>query len=190
MTRIAVLVSGQGTILEAIFEAGIGVELVVADRDCPALQIAKNREVYTELVERRSFGSDFNRDFYSRELMINLRQYQIELVVMAGFKTILSPVFFHHFPGEVLNTHPSLLPAFPGPHAVRDALEYGVKVTGCTVHIATEKVDAGKILAQQTVWVKPDDTEESLHEEIKQIERWLYPKTIKEFLQTLEASSK
>ena len=84
---------------------------------------------------------------------------------------------FDAFPGRVLNTHPALLPAFPGWHAVRDALAYGVKVTGCTVHVATEEVDAGPILAQEAVPVRPDDTEASLHERIKAVERRLYPDT-------------
>jgi len=100
-------------------------------------------------------------------------------VVMAGFGTILEQPIYDRFAGHVLNTHPALLPSFPGWHGVRDALDYGVKVTGCTVHVATLEVDAGPILAQEAVAVLPDDTEESLHERIKVVERRLYIDTIR-----------
>jgi phosphoribosylglycinamide formyltransferase-1 len=102
---------------------------------------------------------------------------------MAGFGTILAAPLLEEFPGRVLNTHPALLPSFKGWHAVRDALSYGVKVTGCTVHIATEAVDDGPILAQRAVPVEPGDTEASLHERIKAVERTLYPDTIRRFLE-------
>ena len=101
---------------------------------------------------------------------------------MAGFMTVLAPPMFDVYAGRVLNTHPSLLPAFPGAHAVRDALAFGVKVTGCTVHLATERMDDGPILAQEAVPVLPGDTEASLHERIKAVERNLYPTVLKEFL--------
>jgi phosphoribosylglycinamide formyltransferase-1 len=97
---------------------------------------------------------------------------------MAGFGTILGKGMFDAFPGHILNTHPALLPSFPGWHGVEDALAYGVKVTGCTVHIATEEVDAGPILAQEAVVVESDDTVESLHERIKAVERRIYVQTI------------
>ena len=102
---------------------------------------------------------------------------------MAGFGTILAKPIFDRFAGHILNTHPALLPSFPGWHAVDDALSYGVKVTGCTVHVATEEVDAGPILAQEAVAVRPDDTAASLHERIKAVERRLYIQTIREILQ-------
>jgi phosphoribosylglycinamide formyltransferase-1 len=101
---------------------------------------------------------------------------------MAGFMTILGPAAFSTFPERVLNTHPSLLPAFPGAHAVRDALAYGVRVTGCTVHLATEQVDHGPILAQESVPVLRHDDEATLHERIKAVERRLYPSIIEELL--------
>ena len=101
---------------------------------------------------------------------------------MAGFGTILGPDIFSVYPGRILNTHPALLPAFKGWHAVRDALAAGVKVTGCTVHVATEIVDEGPILAQEAVMVETDDTEATLHERIKEVERRLYPETIRRFL--------
>ncbi len=112
-----------------------------------------------------------------------LKRHQIDVVAMAGFGTIFTPYIFTVYPGRILNTHPALLPAFKGWHAVRDALAAGVKVTGCTVHIATEEVDEGPILAQEAVLVEPGDTEAALHERIKSVERRLYPETIRVFLQ-------
>jgi len=107
------------------------------------------------------------------------------VVAMAGFGTVLGPPIFEVYYGRILNTHPALLPAFKGWHAVRDAIEAGVKVTGTTVHIATEEVDAGPILAQEPVRVEPGDTEESLHERIKVVERRLYPETIRLFMRQI-----
>jgi phosphoribosylglycinamide formyltransferase-1 len=101
---------------------------------------------------------------------------------MAGFGTIFGAAIHTAFPGRILNTHPALLPSFKGWHAVRDALAYGVKVTGCTVHVATLEVDAGPILAQEAVPVLPGDDEDSLHERIKAVERRLYPETIRAVL--------
>ena len=111
-----------------------------------------------------------------------LEAHEVDLVVMAGFMTVLDKPMFDAYAGRVLNTHPALLPAFTGWHAVRDALAFGVKVTGCTVHIATLEVDDGPILAQEAVPVLADDTEATLHERIKDVERRLYPATIKELL--------
>jgi phosphoribosylglycinamide formyltransferase-1 len=107
-----------------------------------------------------------------------LERHGVDLVAIAGFGTILSEPFVDSFGGRAVNTHPALLPAFKGWHAVRDALAAGVKVTGCTVHLVTEDVDAGPILAQEAVPVLDDDTEETLHERIKQVERRLYPDVI------------
>jgi phosphoribosylglycinamide formyltransferase-1 len=179
--RVAVLASGSGTILEAILAEDVVIELVVVDRPCRALQIAEAAGVPAELVERSSFGKDFDRDGYTRQVVDVLQKY--DLVVMAGFGTIFGTPMFETYGGRILNTHPALLPAFKGWHAVRDALGYGVKVTGCTVHVATADVDDGPILAQQAVPVLPDDTEESLHERIKEVERLLYVQTIKDILE-------
>ncbi len=113
--------------------------------------------------------------------------HQIDLVAMAGFGTLLTEPVHSAFPGRILNTHPSLLPAFPGWHAVRDALAAGASETGCTVHLAVLEMDAGPILAQETVQIVFRDTEESLHERIKVVERKLYPATIAWALRELEA---
>jgi phosphoribosylglycinamide formyltransferase-1 len=177
-----VLASGSGTLLHAILADGIIVDVVVADRPCRALDIAADHGVPTELVERTEWGPSFDRDAYGERLVKVLRAHGIDLVAMAGFGTVV-PSLPAAFPGRVLNTHPALLPAFKGWHAVRDALALGVKVTGTTVHIATAEVDAGPILAQQAVAVLPGDTEETLHERIKQVERRLYPATIRQFIE-------
>ena len=176
------LVSGSGTILAALVEAELPLAVVVADRPCRALAVAADAGVPAELVERSSFGAGFDRLAYSHHVIDTLLDHGVDLVVMAGFGTVLDKPLFDAFAGRVLNTHPALLPAFPGWHAVEEALAAGVKVTGCTVHIATEDVDAGPILAQEAVPVLPGDTAETLHERIKQVERRLYPRTVKEFL--------
>jgi phosphoribosylglycinamide formyltransferase-1 len=177
-----VLASGSGTILEALLAARVPVALVVADRPCRALQVGREAGVAVAEVRRASFGPDFDRPAYTRGLVEVLRRQGITWVAMAGFMTVLAPEAFDAFPGRVVNTHPSLLPAFPGAHAVRDALAFGVKVTGCTVHLATPAVDHGPILAQQAVPVRPGDDEASLHERIKAVERTLYPHVLLELL--------
>jgi phosphoribosylglycinamide formyltransferase-1 len=156
--------------------------VVIADRPCRALEIAEQAGVAAELVQRMSFGKDFDRDAYTHQVIEALKRHDVELVVMAGFGTII-PAVAGAYPGRVLNTHPALLPAFPGWHSVKDALDYGVKVTGVTVHIATEEVDAGPILAQEAVPVLAGDTEETLHERIKRVERRLYPETIRQVIE-------
>jgi len=179
---VGVLASGSGTILEAILEEGIPVSVVVVDRPCRATDVAAAAGIPAELVERPSFGPDFDRVAYTHAVVDALRRHDVDTVVMAGWGTINDKPLFDAFEGRVLNTHPALLPAFPGWHAVEEALAYGVKVTGCTVHIATLEVDAGPILAQEAVPVLADDTPATLHERIKDVERRLYPKTIKEFI--------
>jgi phosphoribosylglycinamide formyltransferase-1 len=180
--RIAVLASGSGTLLEAILEDDIPVELVVVDRPSKAQGVAERHEVEAVLVERTSFGQDFDRDAYTDQVVEVLQAHGIDLVVMAGYGTIFGEAIHAAFPDRILNTHPALLPSFKGWHSVRDALDHGVKVTGCTVHVATLEVDAGPILAQEAVPVLPDDDEASLHERIKAVERRLYPDTIRAVL--------
>lgn len=181
--RLAVLASGSGTILDAALADGVPVAVVVVDRPCGATAVAERHGVDWEIVERTDFSPSFDRDAYTAQLVDVLRKHDVELVVMAGFGTILGDAMFEAFDGRILNTHPALLPAFKGWHAVREALAYGVRVTGCTVHVATREVDAGPILAQEAVRVEPGDTEQSLHERIKEVERRLYVRTIKEILE-------
>ena len=179
---LGVLVSSGGTNLRAIVDAGLPVRVVVADRVCGALDVAAAAGIPGELVERPSFGSDFDRDAYTEHVVSVLLRHGVDVVAMAGFGTILGQGLQDAFPGRVLNTHPALLPAFPGWHAVRDALAAGVRVTGCTVHLAELEVDSGPILAQEEVPVLPDDTEVSLHERIKVVEHRLYPAAIRDFI--------
>ena len=177
MERLGVLASGGGSNLSAILRAGLPVVVVVVDRDCPAVAEAEKAGVPARVVER---GPD--RVEFTHRVVDALEAHGAELVAMAGFMTILEKPIFDAFPGRVLNTHPSLLPAFRGAHAVADALEAGVKVTGCTIHVATLEVDSGPILAQEAVPVLPGDSAADLHERIKAVEHRLYPEVIREFM--------
>jgi len=183
-----VLVSGSGTILEAMLGAGLEVALVASDRPCRALEVAREADVETVLVDRRAFGGftkEFDREGYSRELARVLRAHGIDLIAMTGFGTIVTAALHEVFPGRVLNTHPSLLPAFKGWHAVAATLAAGVSETGCTVHVATEALDDGPILAQRRVEVLAGDDEASLHERIKTVERVLYPEVVARVMASL-----
>ena len=181
--KLGVLASGGGTNLAAIIAAELPVTVVVTDRRCAAVDVARHAGVPAELVPRDSFGPSFDRVGYTDQVVAVLKRYSVDVVAMAGFGTVLAEPILDAFPGRVLNTHPALLPAFKGWHAVADALAAGVSVTGCTVHIATLDVDEGPILAQEEVAVLPGDTAESLHERIKEVERRLYPDTIRRFLE-------
>jgi phosphoribosylglycinamide formyltransferase 1 len=173
-----------------MFAVGLPIEVVLSDRPCAALELAEGHRVTPELVDRAAyggFGPGFDRDAFTETVAATLVAHQPDLVAMAGFGTVLSESVHRAFPGRILNTHPALLPAFPGWHGVRDALAAGVAETGCTVHVASLEVDAGPILAQQVVPVLPGDTEETLHERIKVAERALYPATIAWALAEIEA---
>jgi phosphoribosylglycinamide formyltransferase-1 len=192
VVRVAVLVSGSGTILEAILEARIPLSLVLADRPCRGLEVGTAAGVDAVLVDRQQwggFGSGFDRLAYTEAVTEVLVGHAPDLIAMAGFGTVLDEPIHRAFPGRIMNTHPALLPAFPGWHAVPDALAAGVRVTGCTVHLATLQTDSGPTLAQEAVVVLPDDTVESLHERIKEVERRLYPATIRRVLDELAAEN-
>ncbi len=180
--RLAVLASGSGTLLDAMASSGLPIEVVLVDRRCAVEDVAARHGVTCVVVERTDFSSAFDRNTFTDEVVGVLADHGIDLVAMAGWGTILGPSAFAAFPGRIVNTHPALLPSFPGWHAVRDALAAGVKVTGCTVHVATEQVDDGPILAQEAVPVLPDDDEATLHERIKAVERRLYTDTIRSIL--------
>ncbi|WP_342319288.1 phosphoribosylglycinamide formyltransferase [Corynebacterium mayonis] len=168
---VVVLVSGSGTLLQAILDnqgEDYRVNLVVADQDCPALARAESAGVDTKVV---SLGED--RSTWNIRMRETVAAAAPDVVVSAGFMKILGREFLDRFEGKLINTHPALLPAFPGAHAVRDALAYGVKVTGTTVHFIDEGVDTGKIIAQKAVTVLDGESEDELHERIKQQERAL-----------------
>ncbi|MBK4178420.1 phosphoribosylglycinamide formyltransferase [Corynebacterium macginleyi] len=169
--RVVVLVSGTGSLLQAILDGQdehYGVVKVLADKPCRGIARAREHDIDTEIVE---LGAD--RGEWNKYLADAVGAAQPDIVVSAGFMKILGEGFLHSFIGRTINTHPALLPAFKGAHGVRDALEYGVKVTGSTVHYVDAGVDTGSIIAQRPVAVRADDDEGSLHERIKKVEREL-----------------
>ena len=177
--RIVVLVSGHGSNLQALIEAaadpayGARVVLVVSDRpEALALERARTAGIDTAVVRLADHPDRHAFDLAIRDMVADARP---DVVCLAGFMKILGPEFVRAFPNRVINTHPSLLPAFPGAHGVRDTLAYGVRVTGCTVHIVDEQVDHGPVLLQVPVTVEDGDDEERLHERIKVQERRLLP---------------
>ena len=176
------LVSGEGTNLQALIDAcadpgyGATVAAVGADRgNIGALDRAAKADIPTFTLKVSDFGS---REEWDRALTDACQRYEPALIVCAGFMKLVGRSFLGRFSGRCLNTHPALLPSFPGMHGVRDALEYGVKVTGCTVFIVDEGVDAGPVLAQACVPVHDDDEEATLHERIKVAERALLVDTV------------
>lgn len=182
--RLAVLVSGSGTNLAALLRAidqdgSFGGEVVVVGSDQPDAGGLRHARAADIPVVAESLGDHPDRAVWEARLVERLRAHQPDAVVLAGFMKIVSGDFLAHWPHRVLNTHPSLLPAFAGAHAVEEALEYGVKVTGSTVHFVDEKVDHGPIIAQEAVEVHPEDTLDSLHERIKAVEHRLFPACIR-----------
>jgi len=181
--RVGVLVSGRGSNLQALIEAGkdpmypARVVMVCANRDCAALEVAKKASISREVFRLANFPDRKARDLAMGK---TLRMHDVELVVCAGYDAILERVFTRQFEGRILNIHPSLLPDFAGTmDAVAMALQAGVKETGCTVHLVTDDVDQGPILAQRRVEVLPDDTVESLRERIQAEEHALLPVVVK-----------
>ena len=173
--RLVVLASGTGTLLASLLAAAIDdyparVVAVGADRTCAALDIAAAAGLPSYMVR---LGDYPDRAAWDAAITVATAEHQPDLVVSAGFMKILGPEFLSRFNGRVVNTHPALLPSFPGAHAVPDALAYGVRVTGCTVHLVDAGVDTGPVLAQRAVEIGDDDTEETLHERIKVVERRL-----------------
>lgn len=163
-------------------QASLPISKVVADRECRGLQIAASNGIAAELIARESFDESFDRIAYSVRLAAAARGAEDCVIAMAGFGTILGSPMFEEFDGRIINAHPALLPSFPGWHAVPDALAYGVKVTGCTIHVATPAVDDGPILAQEAVSVLAGDDVGTLHQRIKVVERRLYVETLRGIL--------
>jgi len=172
---IGVLVSGQGTNLQALLDAGLPVVAVASNRrDAPALTRGACPTAAFELAD---FPDRAARD----GAMANwLEEQGARLVVLAGYMHLLTPAFLERFPGAVVNVHPSLLPSFPGAHAVEEQLAAGVAESGATVHLVDEGVDSGPILRQEPVPVRKDDTPETLHERIKTVEHRLLPEVVRE----------
>ncbi|MDL5155541.1 phosphoribosylglycinamide formyltransferase [Actinomycetospora termitidis] len=178
--RVVVLASGSGSLLQALLDeaagCGIAVVAVISDRDGVAA-LDRARAAGTEpVVVKVSDHPD--RAAWDVALADAVDGFAPDLVVSAGFMKVLGSAFLARFGGRTINTHPALLPAFPGAHGVRDALAYGVKVTGATVHLVDDGVDTGPVLAQEAVVVDPDDTEPTLHERIKVVERRMLVETV------------
>jgi phosphoribosylglycinamide formyltransferase-1 len=182
--RIGILASGAGTNAQALLDASARDELaggrvvvVASDRgQAGALERARASAVEALFLDPAGYA---DRASYDAALAAALLERGVGIVCLAGFMRILSPSFLREFPDAVLNTHPALLPAFPGAHAVRDALAWGAKVTGVTIHFADELVDHGPILLQEAVPVRPDDDAATLHERIKAVEHRLFPEAVR-----------
>ena len=168
-TNVAVFVSGSGT--------NIAV-LVCNKPEAYAIKRAENHGIPVELVNHKDFET---REDFEAEIIRRLEKYGIELVVLAGFMRVLTPFFVGKFESRIINLHPALLPSFPGMHAAKQALDYGAKVTGCTVHFVDEGVDTGPIIVQAVVPITDDDTEESLLEKIHKEEHRIYPEAVRLF---------
>jgi len=185
MINIGVLVSGGGTNLQAIIEAieegkiAGEIKVVISDNsEAYALKRAQRYHIDTRYIHFKEFK---NREDYEKEIIKTLKENKIELVVLAGYMRILSPYFIRSYKNKIINIHPALLPSFPGLHAQKQTLEYGAKVSGCTVHFVDEGVDSGPIILQKAVKVKEGDTEETLAKRILKEEHQIYPRAIQLF---------
>jgi phosphoribosylglycinamide formyltransferase-1 len=190
MLNLAILISGRGSNMENILKSikknkiPINPAVVISNKsDAKGLAIAKKLGVKTEVVESNGLkGGNWE---YDSKLVTILQKYKVTpqngLICLAGFMRIMSPEFIRHYKGRILNIHPAILPSFPGLHSQKQALDYGVKYTGCTVHFVDEGVDTGPIILQSIVKVKDDDTEESLSKRILKQEHKIYPMAVKMF---------
>ncbi|MBI1995745.1 MAG: phosphoribosylglycinamide formyltransferase [Deltaproteobacteria bacterium] len=179
---MAVLVSGSGTNLQAIIDQieakrlDAKIEVVLSNKaDAYGLVRAKNHGIATEVLDHKQFPS---REAYDQAVVDILRARGVELVVLAGFMRLLSPVFVKAYSNRIMNIHPALLPSFPGLHVQKKAVEHGVRFSGCTVHFVNEECDEGPIIIQAVVPVFPDDSEESLAARILKQEHRIYPRAI------------
>lgn len=182
---LGVLISGSGTNLQAIIDTiaqgtlDAEIRMVISNRsDAYGLTRAQRHHLPTRVISHKDFSS---REAFEAELVTALQAARVELVILAGFLRVLSPFFIRAFPQRIMNIHPSLLPAFPGLHAQRRALESGVRITGATVHFVDEEVDHGPIIIQAAVPVYPDDTEDTLSARIRAQEHRIYPRAIQLF---------
>jgi phosphoribosylglycinamide formyltransferase 1 len=181
--RIGVLLSGRGSNFEALAESctagripGAEIAIVVSNREgAPGIDRARARGIATRVIPSKGL----EREAYDRQVAAVLKEYKVELVCLAGYMRLLSPWFVAQFPQRILNIHPSLLPAFPGLEAQRQALEHGVKWTGCTVHFVDENLDAGPIVMQATVEVRDNDTADSLSARILAEEHRIYTAAVR-----------
>src|ERR1700682_2903777 len=181
--RIGVLLSGRGSNFEALAESitrgripGAAIAVLISNRDAaPGIERAQRRGIEALVVPSKGL----EREAYDRQVAAVLNEKQVELVCLAGYMRLLSPYFVAAFPNRILNIHPSLLPAFPGLEAQRQALEFGVKVSGCTVHFVDENLDAGPIILQAAVGVRDTDTVESLSARLLAEEHRIYSEAVR-----------
>ncbi len=183
--RIAVFISGRGSnfksILDHVQKGDINGEIVVVISDNPqakGLDYARENNIHFRVFE---FNRGVNRDKYFEEIVNYLEGFGVDLILLAGFMRVLSSNIIRRYKNRIINIHPALLPSFPGTHAQRQALEYGVKVSGCTVHFVDEGVDTGPIIIQEAVEVLDTDTEETLAARILEKEHIAYPRAVKLF---------
>lgn len=179
--RVVVLISGRGSNMEALLKAALPVEFaaVISNRpDAQGLAIAQAHGVATAVVDHRAYDS---RDSFDAALAAEIDRHDPQLVVLAGFMRVLTDAFVRRYLGRMINIHPALLPAFPGLHTHRRALEAGVKLHGCTVHFVTPEVDVGPIIVQAAVPVMPDDDEASLAARVLEQEHRIYPLAVRWF---------
>jgi len=173
MKSIVIVISGRGSNMRAIVESGLPVEAVISSvADAAGLGFARDRGIATEVVEHHALPS---RDAFEAELAAAIDRHAPDIVALAGFMRILSDGFVRRYEGRMINIHPSLLPAYPGLHTHRRALEEGVKVHGCTAHFVTPRLDHGPIIAQAAVPVLPGDTEDALAARVLRQEHRIYP---------------
>ena len=185
--RIGVLLSGRGSNFEALAESvacgripNAEIAIVISNRDgAPGIDRAKSRGIATSAIPSKGL----ERETYDRQVVAVLNEHKVDLVCLAGYMRLLSPYFVAAFPNRILNIHPSLLPSFPGLESQRQALEYGVKFAGCTVHFVDENLDAGPIVLQSIVPVKDDDTEDTLSAKILQEEHRIYSEAVRIILE-------
>ncbi len=177
--RVAVFASGSGTNLQAIIDAEIQtIQIVLVftnNPDAYATQRARNHNISVEVIDHKNYQT---REEYEKNIIKTLEPYNLDLIILAGFMRILSPVFVRAYKNKIVNIHPALLPSFPGIHSAKQALEYGVKYTGVTVHFVDEGVDTGPIIVQSLVEIEDRDTEESLLEKIHEVEHRIYPQAL------------
>ena len=180
--NVAVFVSGSGTNLQAIIDANIeaaNIAVVLSNKpDAYALERALNHNIPVEVVDHKEYES---RETFEEEIIERLKQYSIDLVVLAGFMRILTSYFVNSYKHRIINLHPALLPSFPGIHTAKQALDYGVKITGVTVHFVDDGVDTGPIILQSVVPVDDNDTEETLLEKVHEEEHRIFPEAVKLF---------
>lgn len=185
--NIAVFCSGSGTNFQAMVDAvkrgeiKANIALMVCDNpDAYALTRARNAGIKTLLVQIKDFPG---KQAFEQEIIKNLEQEKVELIALAGFMRLVSPLFVKKYKNRILNIHPALLPSFKGTHGIKEALDYGVKLTGPTVHFVDDEMDHGPIILQEAVEVEDDDTEESLAKKIHAKEHIIYPKAIRLFVE-------